>query len=80
MSEMIDYDSLPKSDKNWMVVVALSLVPICCMIGAQHFYAGNPVKALIRWIPVVGWILAIVDLVKLFQGKFLDGEGNVVRK
>jgi TM2 domain-containing membrane protein YozV len=80
MSEMIDYDSLPKSDKSWKVVFALSLVPLCSMIGVQHFYAGNPLKALIRWIPVVGWILAIVDLVKLFQGKFLDGEGNVVRK
>jgi len=80
MSEVIDYDSLPKSEKNWTVVLVLSAVPFCCMFGAPHFYAGNPIKALIRWIPLIGWILALVDLAKLFQGKYLDGEGNVIRK
>ena len=75
-----NFDELPKSEKSWMVVLILHFVPICSCLGAPQWYLGNVVPAIVRIIPLVGWILAIVDLVKLFQGKLTDSEGNVVRK
>lgn len=69
-----------KSDKNFMVCLILMIIPLCCMLGVDRFYSGNIVKGLIRWIPIVGWIFGIIDLVALIQGKYLDGEGKVVSK
>ena len=80
MSDAVDFESLPKSEKSWMVTLILMLIPISCIFGIHQFYAGNPIKALIRWIPIVGFVLNILDLVSLFGGKFLDGDGNVIRK
>jgi len=80
MSEIVDYEGLPKSEKSWMVCLVLILFPLCCMVGAHHWYCGNTMKALLRFIPIVGWILGFIDLIALFQGKFMDSEGAVVRK
>jgi hypothetical protein len=70
---------LEKSEKSFWLVVIMHFIPFCSCFGLPRFYTGPTNSALIRLIPIVGGFLAVYDLFLLFTGKYIDGEGKVVR-
>ncbi len=75
-------------NQKWLIALLLCLFLGC--LGVHRFYVGQTktgvtmllLVLLGSWIfgigAIVAWIWAIVDLINIAMGKFVDGEGNAI--
>ncbi|MDR0568422.1 MAG: TM2 domain-containing protein [Spirochaetaceae bacterium] len=70
-----------KSDKDWITVLLLAI--FLGGIGIHQFYVGNNKKGILMLLfcwTFVPAIFALVDIIKIIQGKFKDSNGKIVAK
>lgn len=75
----IDYSSLPTSKKSKTVTLLICI--FFGYLGIHRFYVGK-IGSGVVWLFTAGafFIGWISDIVKIASGKFLDSNGNVIRK
>jgi len=64
-----------ESGKSWVIAICLSV--FLGMFGADRFYLGYILSGILKLITFGGaGIWWIIDIVRLFRGKFPDAGGN----
>jgi len=81
--EMVNYlSSVNKSDKNWWVLLILSI--FLGVFGIDRFYAGNiglgVLKLILCLAGGIGAIWVLIDIVLVLLGKYEDDMGYPIRR
>lgn len=75
-------------NQKWLITLLLCL--FLGSLGIHRFYTGQTKTGVIMLLlcvlggmifglgAIAAWIWAIVDLINIIIGKFVDGEGNVI--
>ncbi|MCZ0702478.1 TM2 domain-containing membrane protein YozV [Natronobacillus azotifigens] len=65
------------SDKDWLVMVLLSI--LVGPLGIHRFYVGKIGTGILMLLTFGGFgIWALIDMIMIILGKFTDAEGNYI--